>query len=83
MKFSQVEFISVISTLLWRSRVEAVLPIRMYETLKAKGKDDKELKVYAKARLQEILDDSDVRITTTMVRPQEARLRWHKASSPS
>ena len=79
MKFAQVEFVSVISTLMSKSRVEAVLPQKLRDQLTAQGMDDADLRSYAKNRLQNLVEDSNVVITTQILKPQEVHLRWREA----
>lgn len=80
MKFAQVEFVSVIASLLADSRLEAALPPILQGQAEAKGLDDPEITALARKRLSTVVEDSDVRVTTTMLRPDEVWLRWRKAT---
>lgn len=79
MKFAQVEFVSVISSLLSRHRVEAALPPTLQSQMEAAGYGDADVASCARDRLQAAVDNSDVRVTTTMLRPEDVWLRWHEA----
>lgn len=65
MKFSQVEFVAVIMSLFHTHRVEPVV-------------DRGETMTQARARLQDILDDSHMIVTVQMRHPERCRLRWLK-----
>ena len=80
MKFAQVEFVSVIASLLSDSRVEAALPPCLQDQVEAKGLSATEVVEMARIRLSSIVEDSDVRVTTTMLRPEEVWLRWRKVT---
>ncbi|CAK7207575.1 hypothetical protein SEUCBS139899_010385 [Sporothrix eucalyptigena] len=62
-KMSQVEFVVVIATLLWRCRVQ---PVRQKEESDAE----------ARARLLALAEDSQPRLTLQMNRPDQAELQW-------
>jgi len=62
-KMSQVEFVTVIATLFRQCRVEPV--VRAGEDV-----------VQAKARLVELMEDSQPRLTLQMNQPEEVHLRW-------
>lgn len=80
MKFAQVEFVSVIASLLADSRVEAALPPALQDQVEAKGLGEHEITTLARKRLNSVVEDSDVRVTTTMLRPEEVWLRWRKVT---
>ncbi|CAK7230175.1 hypothetical protein SBRCBS47491_007496 [Sporothrix bragantina] len=63
MKMSQVEFVVVMSTLLWRCQVKPV-------------KEGQETDADACARLLALTEDSQPRLTLQMNRPDEAILQW-------
>jgi hypothetical protein len=60
---SQVEFVTVISTLFGRLRVEPA---------EQKGRGLEEAREYFK----ELMEDSTTRLTLQMNRPEEFKLRW-------
>lgn len=64
-KMSQVEFVVVMATLLWRCSVR---PVTHTET----GETDAD----ARARLLKLTEDSQPRLTLQMNRPDEAELQW-------
>lgn len=64
-KMSQVEFVAVIATIFKRYRVTATLE---------KGETMEE----AKQRLQEVMNDSQPRLTLQMNKPQDVKLKWSK-----
>lgn len=74
MKFAQVEFVSVLSALLARGRVEAVVPPGSEN---GETDDGEEMQRLARERLQRVIDDSDCRVTTTMLRPKDVWVRWY------
>ncbi|KAG8164114.1 hypothetical protein KVR01_006032 [Diaporthe batatas] len=78
MKFAQVEFVSVIASLLVDSRVEAALPPALQDQAELKGLHGMEITDLARERLSSVVEDSDVRVTTTMLRPDEVWLRWRR-----
>lgn len=80
MKFAQVEFVSVIASLLAESRVEAALPPALRHQAELKGMGETEVTALARERLISVVEDSDVRVTTTMLRPDEVWLRWKKVT---
>lgn len=80
MKFAQVEFVSVIGSLLSDHRVEAALPPMLQDQMESKGLHEPEIADLSRKRLRSILEDSDVRVTTTMLRPGEVWLRWRKVT---
>lgn len=80
MKFAQVEFMSVIASLLADSRVEAALPPELQGQAEAKGLGEPDIAILARKRLLSVVDDSDVRVTTTMLRPDDVWLRWRKVA---
>lgn len=62
-KMSQVEFVTVISTLFGRLRVEPA---------EQKGRGLEE----AREHFKELMEDSTTRLTLQMNRPEEFKLRW-------
>lgn len=56
MKFAQVEFLSVISSLLLRNRVEAALPPDIYNKIEIEGLGDVDIDICATNRLQMMLE---------------------------
>jgi cytochrome P450 len=64
-KFSQVEFVAVISCLLRRHRVE---PVRL----------EGESVAQASKRITKIVDDSDLVVALKMKHPERVKLRWTK-----
>ncbi|KAL1878200.1 hypothetical protein Daus18300_002117 [Diaporthe australafricana] len=80
MKFAQVEFVSVIGSLLSEHRVEAALAPVLREQAESKALMESQIGNLARDRLKAVLEDSDVRVTTTMLRPGEVWLRWHKVT---
>ncbi|CAK7231587.1 hypothetical protein SCUCBS95973_007966 [Sporothrix curviconia] len=63
MKMSQVEFVVVMATLLWRCSVRPV-------------KEGQETDAEARARLLALTEDSQPRLTLQMNRPEDAVLQW-------
>ncbi|KIH93320.1 hypothetical protein SPBR_04167 [Sporothrix brasiliensis 5110] len=64
-KMSQVEFVAVMATLLWRCSVRPVVRTA-----------DGETPADARARLLALTEDSQPRLTLQMNRPDEAELQW-------
>jgi cytochrome P450 len=64
-KMSQVEFVAVIATIFKRYRVAAI-------------PEKDETMENAKQRLQEVMNDSQPRLTLQMNKPQDVKLKWSK-----
>lgn len=57
-----------------------MLPPALQVQVEAKGLDEPQINNLARKRLSSVVEDSDVRVATTMLRPEEVWLRWRKVA---